>query len=106
MWGSPSVAGTAQNYCANLSLGAGGGWRLPTVSELQTLVDYTQTGAYLDGGPAPMIDMAYFPDTQPAVFWSSTPFAGAVGFAWGVNFTFGDSNGYDTGPANYVRCVR
>jgi hypothetical protein len=105
-WGSPTQPGTAQNYCAGLTLGGGGAWRLPTVSELQTLVDYTQTGLLVDGGAAPMIDTTFFPNTQPAVFWSATPFAGAEGFAWGVNFTFGNSNGYNTGPANYVRCVR
>jgi hypothetical protein len=96
----------AARRCSGLSLGGASDWRLPTVRELQTLVDYAQSGTAQDGGPAPMVDTTYFPGTPADVFWSSTPYAGSPGFAWGVDFAVGNSNGYDAKYASYVRCVR
>jgi hypothetical protein len=105
-WGSPTEPGTAQNYCSALEVGALSGWRVPTVGELQTLVDYSKSGIAEDGGHAPMVDTTFFPDTPPGVFWSSTPYKDYPDFAWGVNFGFGNANGYQVLPLNYVRCVR
>ncbi len=104
-WGSASTPGTAQNYCANLVISGLRGWRVPTLNELQTLLDHTQTGVLADGGFGALIDTTFFPYTPADVFWSSTPYAGQPNFAWGVNFSFGNSNGYVIAPSNYVRCV-
>jgi hypothetical protein len=99
-WGSRGTSGTAQFYCASLSLN-GGGWRMPTIGELVTLVDYSQTG-----GNVAMIDSTYFPGTPAAAFWASTPVSGATGLAWIVYFNNGNTNASATSAANYVRCVR
>jgi Protein of unknown function (DUF1566) len=98
-WGGASTAGTAQSYCATLALN-GTGWRLPTVGELLTLVDYTQPG-----GQA-MIDPTFFPATPPSAFWSSTPAAGSSSLAWYVYFLYGYSYVVAESGAGFVRCVR
>jgi hypothetical protein len=97
-WGSASTAGTAQNYCGALPL-AGGGWRVPTVVELQSLVDYSQQGG-------PYIDPTAFPNTPSAVFWTADVVVGSPTYAWFVGFNYGYvSNNVQTNTFN-VRCVR
>jgi hypothetical protein len=88
----------AKTYCAGLNLG-GTGWRLPTMKELQTIVDDSQTH--------PSIDTTAFPSTPADWFWSSSPLAGSSFGAWCVNFGYGyTGNGYDVSNTFYVRCVR
>jgi hypothetical protein len=97
-WGSGP--GTAQLYCANLSL-APGGWRLPTAKELQTLVDYSVPQGQ------PMID-PIFTNAPAATAWSSTP-SFQTNYAWVVNFGngFAGTNGSgSSGASNNVICVR
>jgi hypothetical protein len=98
-WGSASTSGTAQNYCANLILNGIPSWRLPTMKELLTILDYSV------GGPA--IDATYFPNTPRNYFWSSTPTAGSSNDAWIVDFNVGDTGGGEgAGNTLNVRCVR
>jgi hypothetical protein len=87
----------ATTYCANLSL-AGTGWRLPTVAELESIVDDTRSN--------PAIDPTAFPGAQIASFWSSTPIAGASGHAWMIMFDYGVAQGPTTSSTYRVRCVR
>jgi hypothetical protein len=98
-WGSAGTSGTAQNYCATLSLN-GGGWRLPTMKELTTIVDYTVAS------PGPTIDASYFPNTPATFFWSSTPLVGSSGTAWLVHFSFSFTDTSGVSYACAVRCVR
>ena len=60
-------------------------WRLPTVDELQGLVDYSLVS------PSPMIDSTWFVNTQTSFYWSSTSYAALVGAAFYVNFGIGDA---------------
>lgn len=100
-WGSSATAGTAQSYCASLSAN-GGGWRLPTLNELLTLVDYSQ-----DGGATPMIDQVYFPLQPSTMYWTATPVASSPGYAWLVDFKTGSASGlFATSTKAAVRCVR
>ena len=91
----------AKTYCAGVGASLGGtGWRVPTIKELQSIVDLSQTAA-------PMIDPNAFPSTPSEVFWSSSPYAGSSGSAWYVNFKNGISYYYVVGFSNVrVRCVR
>jgi hypothetical protein len=90
----------AATYCT-------GGWRLPTPTELPTIVDETRE--------TPSIDGVTFADTPGEPFWTSSPQAGSAdggppAFAWYVTFYHGHSDVYPSNaPANYkwwVRCVR
>jgi hypothetical protein len=81
------------------SLG-GTGWRLPTIKELQSIVDLSQTAA-------PYIDPTAFPSTPSNYFWSSSPLAGSSSDAWNVSFGNGATYGTAvSGSYSYVRCVR
>jgi hypothetical protein len=53
-------------------------WRLPSVLELQGIVDYGRIG--------PAIDPAYFPHTQARAYLSSTPYADNRNHIWMVSF--------------------
>jgi hypothetical protein len=75
---------------------AGGpGWRLPTLIELLSLVDYGRSG--------PSIDPVAFPDNPVAMFLTATS-AASDDFHWVVDFSNGMSFPM-TGASNF-RCVR
>ena len=75
----------------------GEGWRLPTVDELQTIVDRTKYD--------PAIDTEAFPDTESDCYWTSTPCAWRPESArWVAYFYDGDVYGHG-GFLNYA-CVR
>ncbi len=87
----------ARAYCAGLALGGKTGWRVPTLTELLTLID--------ERAGAPMIDRAAFPGTPGEQFWTSTNFSGGRLEGWYVFFSRGDAL-YDLVTSRYrVRCV-
>jgi Protein of unknown function (DUF1566) len=89
----------AKTYCAGVGASLGGtGWRVPTINELQSIVDFSQT--------APAIEPNAFPSTPSRVFWSSSPVAGKPSYAWGVDFNDGYPFGPDVSYTFFVRCVR
>ena len=89
----------AKTYCGGVGSTLGGtAWRLPTVKELLTLVDYSRT--------FPAIDPTAFPGMLPAPFWSSTPEASSFTNVWGVDFGDGSTHTQNTGNTYDVRCVR
>jgi len=92
----------AIDYCEALSLD-GGGWRLPNIKELISIVD--------DGKSFPAINNT-FELIDSTVYWSSTSYSHASNYmAWYVNFKRGSVN-YATKNSNPpiskppVRCVR
>jgi len=87
----------AQSYCAGLTLD-GLGWRLPTLAELQSIVDLAMPV------PGPRINKTAFPNTPPTWFWTSSP--AADGATWYVFFYDGSSNNHFAGNSGRVRCVR
>ena len=88
----------ASTNCINQSL-SGTGWRMPTMKELMTIVDFTATAA-------PYVDGNAFPGTPSAYFWSSSAFPAASGDGWQVDFSSGQSGPTATTINGYVRCVR
>jgi hypothetical protein len=88
----------AATYCASLTVEGTGGWRLPTIKELLTIVD--------DSKSNPAVDTTYFPGTS-GDFWSSTAMAGTSSSAWNLSSDWGypDPSLPPTSKAN-VRCVR
>jgi len=113
-WGGKTAQGTGYgDYLADWNVLVDGSnnaalcgftdWRVPTWFELQNLVDYSRV--------SPSIDAAWFPYTQPTYFWSSSPSATFLGWAWLVDFSTGSSSGFSTIPATRafpypVRLVR
>ncbi|MGO9715052.1 MAG: DUF1566 domain-containing protein [Polyangiaceae bacterium] len=91
----------AQTYCASLDgLTIGGisaGWRVPSVVELLSIVNYSA------GSPA--LDTALFPSTPPVVFWAQTPNASSGAQAWSVSFSTGLNAPQATTTVSPVRCV-
>jgi len=122
----------AKPHCAGLSLD-GGGWHLPTIGELRTLIrgcpatedggscnveegdclawscrDDSCSGCSSYDGPGK--DGMYWPDEiqgDCCWYWSSSPVEDSDGRAWNVNFYTGSV--HDIHPVNndgLVRCVR
>ena len=71
------------------------GWRLPTMRELLTLVNYEKTDLACD-----------LIDTEKSGYWSSTPVASDASYAWVVSFNSGSDTWGTKTNSNYVRCVR
>jgi hypothetical protein len=94
----------ADAYCASLTL-RGARWRLPSVKELQTLVDEQLSQRYIDGvGVRPFaIDLEAFPATPSGAFWA-WPKSGVS--AWIVDFSSGEAKTFGASNAANVRCVR
>jgi hypothetical protein len=90
----------ARAACANKDVGGRKGWRLPSISELASLVDPSiRTGHTLPLGHP-------FTNVQMDVYWSATTVAGAQNSAWLVFFDTGKvSTGFKT-IAFHVWCVR
>ena len=82
----------AKTYCSSVGL------RLPTVKELDSLVDLTVTSGAT-------IDPTAFPNTPAEWFWTSSP-PGSPSHAWFVSFSDGSSGADVITDSSYVRCVR
>jgi Protein of unknown function (DUF1566) len=83
---------------ATKAAATGVAWRLPSVKELESLVDIRRSN--------PAIDPTAFPATPADYFWSSAPDIGQTSYEWGVNFGYKVvSYGYRDIPL-YVRLVR
>lgn len=87
----------AVTYCGDLPLNGFDDWRLPTLKELQSLVDYRTD--------YPAIDTTVFEGTTNDDFWSSTSYLFNAEAKWAVRFSTGDSFPPDFDP-KAARCVR
>ncbi len=92
---------SANNYCSSLNLGGQTGWRLPSLVELISIVNY--------GALSPSINPTYFPGTGIYYYWTSTPYASDPAFTWSVYFAWGTtdhSSNNGTSSTHYARCIR
>ena len=71
-------------------------WRLPTIEELFSIVDYSRHD--------PAIDPVF--ECKSYGYWSSTTSAALPSYAWFVNFYSGYVNHFDKAYNYYVRAVR
>ncbi|HNR87498.1 MAG TPA: DUF1566 domain-containing protein [Spirochaetota bacterium] len=90
-----NISYQAIDACESLNYDGRTDWRLPNITELQSLVDY---GRY-----DPSIDSVFASVAQG--FWSSTSKKSTSTFAWYVDFSNGKVS-FDVKTASkYVRCV-
>ena len=91
---------SAGYHCHQREVDGRKGWRLPTIEELASLVDTTQSNPALPSGHP-------FLNVQSSFYWSSTTNTGDATGAWDVSFGVGvmsiTGKGYD---GFYVWCVR
>jgi hypothetical protein len=91
----------ALNHCEGLSSGGYNDWRLPNISELHTIVDYSLV--------PPTIDQTYFPLSDPSsnsYFWSSTTDVNSPAGGWTVVFSSGAIWALAKSSSAFTRCVR
>jgi hypothetical protein len=122
---------SAVDYCTGLTLGGMTGWRLPTISELRTIIrgcPATQTGGDCgvvdpgclgptcrtgacegcEGGKGPANGCYWDLSLAGSCgwFWSSSPYDGGANSAWPIGFDYGRVlNNYKASSYD-VRCVR
>lgn len=92
----------AKTYCAGVGSTLGGsGWRLPTIKELYTIVEFSLSDL-------PRIDASAFPGTPADAadyFWSASPVSGSTNGAWGL-YVSGLIGNFWVENTAYLRCVR
>jgi hypothetical protein len=87
----------AKSYAQSLQLAGKGGWRLPSLAELESLLDRSRY--------RPVVrEEVPFRDTRS--YWSSTTFQEETGAAWIVMFEGAYVLSYYKSNRYHVRCVR
>ena len=88
----------ASGACSNLAA-EGGGWRLPNVVEMNSIIDRQHWN--------PAVDPVAFSGFYKAWSWTSTPVAGKAGAKWSVNTYLGQmTSSNNTSNSSAVACVR
>lgn len=93
--GTYSTQGGAMTYCQSQTM------RLPSVTELQTIIDDSQA--------SPAIDTTFFTDGMVGYFWTSSAYVPSMADDfWVVSFSDGTSTeAASTGTTSiHVRCVK
>ena len=88
----------AKKYAANLRLGGFSNWRVPTKTELESIVASAKFN--------PAIDIDAFPNTPSEWFWTVSPYPDNSDNAWVVHFGHGNGHYDDDYNILRVRCVR
>jgi len=87
----------SSRYCQDLVLENNSDWRLPTIGELESIVDYTKKDKTINDD---------FVNIASAEYWSSSQYKKSKKLAWSVNFKKSYSYGSLKSGKNHIRCVR
>jgi hypothetical protein len=87
----------AEELCEGLELGGYTDWRIPTLQELLSIIDYKSYNPALLSG---------FSSIKTSSYWTSTPYMGDLDKVWGVNFKTGATDTNSKNYDRYIRCVR
>jgi hypothetical protein len=93
---------TAMTYCSELIMGTYDDWRLPTLKELESIVDISQ---YNKDTYTPAID-PIFQYTKFNTYWSGSQHVKKSQYAWWVYFARGDIDESLKNISLHIRCVR
>ena len=99
--GTPGNGTDTEDFINALNSAHFGGysdWRLPTINELDSIVNNDIYN--------PAINTTYFPNTVSSDYWSSTTYAPNTFVAWGVYFGYGNDSPSAKDDSYYVRAVR
>jgi len=88
----------AKSYCANLTLEGYRDWRLPSIKELQSIVDRKKRD--------PAIKAGFSNTATDDWYWSASPFVYNGSYAWIFDFGNGSTFSFTKTVKHYVRCVR
>lgn len=95
----PQAVEYVESLNKNTGFGGYTDWRLPTASELRSIVEEKCVN--------PSINETIFPRTKPRAFWTGSPFAEFNNYTWYVNFNQGYVNYVSAKyEGNYIRLVR
>jgi len=97
-WSTIKNWDNAKAYCADLNLWWYTDWRLPDLTELFSIADYSRSN--------PAIDTSKFTNTANSYYWSSTTYSTTTSYAWLVYFSYAYSSYTSKTTDNYVRCIR
>jgi len=87
----------AKKYCQELEFSIFDDWRLPTYSELLSIVDYDRYNAAV---------IPAFKKTFPKRYWSSSVDVSAPDYTWVIDFGQGKTSTTINSRRHYVRCIR
>ena len=87
----------AQKYCQELELSLFDDWRLPSYSELLSIVDYAKFNPAI---------VPTFQHTFSSKYWSSSQDVAAPAYAWFVDFKYGKTGPDKKSKKYYTRCIR
>ena len=91
-WDSLVNGSNNNNFCSYSD------WRVPSLKELESLIDFSVNGQTIDSN--------YFPNTTPSRYWSATPASRHMSRAWFVQFANGQTASTNRVGTRLLRLVR